>query len=240
MQTATVALALEDFVPVILSSIGFLLLGRMLHDVDHRLGRMALFGWALLTLGGLLKAVEKLIHALMGKQESLIWLDKGLFIWLAAGFVLVATALYFAKRDYFLHKPQSWAWLWPVVILGASVFAMLQTGFPDPNVNTWRFVLLGVMTVANIALIVWLVQWARAYSLNSTGWLFIITIVAVFLLSGLARIPNPSVAVQWIDQLTNTAGQAAFLVASIQLGRAYYTAEAPGLNVSSTKRQLTN
>jgi hypothetical protein len=103
------------------------------------------------------------------------------------------------------------------VVLGLSLVAILFTGFPDLTVNTWRFILLGVMTIGNVVMVVLLIQQARYSNLNNMAWLFLANIVIVFVLSGLARMPDQSIPLQWTEQLLNTFGQGAFAYAAWRL-----------------------
>jgi hypothetical protein len=108
-------------------------------------------------------------------------------------------------------------WLGPSIVLGLSLVAILFTGFPDLTINTWRFILLGVMTIGNVVMVVLLIQQARYNNLNKMAWLFLANIVIVFVLSGLARMPEQSIPLQWTEQLLNTFGQGAFAYAAWKL-----------------------
>lgn len=219
MTEYTVALALEDYIPVILSSIGLFFVSRMVGRVDGRLGQMATIGWLLITIGGLLKATWKLLMALSNTQTDIVWMDKGMFVWMAAGFTLVAFAVWFMSEARGGKRPQR-VWLGPGAVLGLSLAAILFTGFPDPAVNSWRFILLGVMTIGNVVLVVLLIQQARRLGLNKMALLFLVNIVIVFILSGLARIPNQTIPLQWTEQLLNTFAQGAFAFAAWKLSLA--------------------
>jgi hypothetical protein len=217
MQEYTLALALEDFIPVIFSSIGLYFVSRMVANVNARLGQMATIGFILVSIGGFLKATWKLIMALTQTQTNIVWFDKGMFIWMSAGFTLLAFALWFVSEIRSGKRKPNRIWLGPSVVLGLSLAAILFTGFPDPNVNTWRFILLGVMTIGNVVMVVLLIQQARANSQNLLAVLFLVNIVIVFILSGLARIPEQSIPLQWTEQLLNTFAQGAFAYAAWKL-----------------------
>jgi hypothetical protein len=62
-----------------------------------------------------------------------------------------------------------------------------------------------------------LIQQARYHNLNRMAWLFLANIVIVFVLSGLARIPDQSIPLQWTEQLLNTFAQGAFAYAAWKL-----------------------
>jgi hypothetical protein len=225
MEEYTLALALEDFIPVIFSSLGLFFVSRMVDRVDARLGRMAFLGWILITVGGILKATWKLVMALTNAQTNLVWLDKGMFIWMSAGFTLVAFALWYMGEIRSGMKRPGRIWLGPLVVLGLSLIAILFTGFPDLTINTWRFILLGVMTIGNVVMVILLIQRSRRMNLNSLAILFLVNIVIVFILSGLARIPDQTIPLQWTEQLLNTLAQGAFTYAAWKLAQAVEAAK---------------
>lgn len=217
METYTLSLALEDFIPVLFSSIGLYFVSRMVKNVDARLGQMAMIGFILVSVGGFLKAIWKLTMAATNTQVNLAWFDKGMFIWMSAGFTLLAFALWFVSEIRSGQRQPNRIWLGPSAVLGLSLAAILFTGFPDLTVNTWRFILLGVMTIGNVVMIILLIQQARYHNQNKLAWLFLANIVIVFVLSGLARMPEQSIPLQWTEQLLNTFGQGAFAYAAWKL-----------------------
>lgn len=213
MTEYTIGLALEDFLPVIFSSIGLYLVSQIVGRYDSRLHQMAVIGWILVTVGGFLKASWKLTMAITQTRVDIVWMDKGMFLWMAVGFVLLAASIwYFKGREDRPAQPNQ-PWLVPSIILGLTLFAILSTGFPDFEVSTWRFVLLGVMTLANVFMIVLLIQIARRSQHNLAAILLVGSIIVTFALSGMARIPEQTISLQWIEQLLNTAGQGAFAYA---------------------------
>ena len=218
----TLGLALEDFIPVILSSIGLYIIGQMVRRIDARLGQMAQLGWLLVSLGGLLKATWKLVMAVTNAQTNLAWLDKGMFIWMAAGFTLLAFALWYTA-EIMMNEGQMPVprrlWLGPAIVLGLAAVAVLATGFPDLSVNTWRFILLGITTIGNVVTAVLLIQKSRRLGCNLAAILFLVNIIIVFILSGMARIPTQTIPLQWTEQLLNTLSQGAFVYAAWQLAQ---------------------
>jgi hypothetical protein len=218
----TLPLALEDFIPVILSSAGLFIISQMVRRIHAQLGQMAQLGWLLVSLGGLLKAVWKLTMAVTHAQTNLAWLDKGMFIWMAAGFTLLAFALWYTAEIMMNQgqtKAQKRPWLGPAVIMGLTVIAIVATGFPDLTVNTWRFILLGITTISNVVTAVLLIQKSRRLGRNLAAFLFLTNIIIIFVLSGLARIPSQTIALQWTEQLLNTLSQGAFVFAAWQLAQ---------------------
>ena len=210
MTEYTLALALEDFLPVIFSSLGLFWVSRLVGRDTPLLQKMATAGWLLVTIGGLLKATWKLTMALTQARTDIIWMDKGMFLWMAIGFTLLASALWYfdEKEDGRPHPPRPW--LIPSIILALTLVAILATGFPDFTISTWRFILLGVMTLANVLMTILLIQLARRQGLNLAAALLLGSIVIVFILSGMARIPEQTIPLQWTEQLLNTSAQGAF------------------------------
>ncbi|MCP5101197.1 MAG: hypothetical protein GY943_37100, partial [Chloroflexi bacterium] len=111
-------------------------------------------------------------------------------------------------------------WVAPGIIIALILFAIFATGFPDFAINTWRFILLGMMTIGNVTLIVLLIIKARQFGLIGTAVLFTLNIIIAFTMSGLARIPDQTIPLQWTEQLLNSFGQGAFMLAAFQLAKA--------------------
>jgi hypothetical protein len=72
-----------------------------------------------------------------------------------------------------------------------------------------------------------LIQQARRLGLNGIALLFLANIVIVFILSGLARIPDQTIPLQWTEQILNTFAQGAFAYAAWKLAQAIATAPQP-------------
>ncbi|MFD9465402.1 hypothetical protein [Streptomyces sp. NPDC060027] len=86
-----VALALQDFMPVVLTGVGAACLIRPVARAVPRARATAATGTALILAGGLSKAVWKLVVSLDGPDVQPM--NKALFPLLAAGFLLLAHAL---------------------------------------------------------------------------------------------------------------------------------------------------
>ncbi|MCO5186210.1 MAG: hypothetical protein M9965_20005 [Anaerolineae bacterium] len=218
MVTFTMGLALEDFVPVILSSLGLFILARMVDQFGRSAGRMAYLGWALITLGGLFKALWKLIMALSNGQTDVAWMDLGLFLWMGTGFTFMAFAVWHAQRIMRGKKAPKNPWLAPIIIVALNGFGAVVVALTMSPADRWRFVFLGLTTIANVALAVLLI--VQAYRQHQYGvmGLFVLNIVIVFALSGMARIPDQTIPLQWMEQILNTLAQGAFAVAAWRLG----------------------
>jgi len=64
-----------------------------------------------------------------------------------------------------------------------------------------------------------LIRQANQQKLKVAAWLFAFNLIAIFSLSGMARIPEQTITLQWIEEVINVFGQGAFAFAAWQLGR---------------------
>lgn len=204
------ALAVEDALPVLLAFAGLVVLSRVFRKGDRGAGLPALVGAGLVGAAGLGKVSWKVNAALTG--TDLAWLDDLLFWWLALGFALLATVAVSALRGRPLRLARSLAS--GVVVAAAAVFALVLT---DAAGETADAVLLGLLVVATTVFGVTLVRLALRTGDRPAAWLFGINLAVTFVLAGLARIEDQTLALQWTEQLVNTASQAAFLVAAWRL-----------------------
>lgn len=219
MHNYSVAVALFDYLPVLLSGLGLFWLARGVAARHRRLASVA-FGAALLVpFGGLCKATWKLLVAL--GQPPLNWLENLLFIAMAPGFAAISFSLFHAVRAWQRNTapqqadyPAGRLLLWLALpLLGGLIIALLA-----PLPRAWFFWLLGATTVANAALIVHAVGASYWSGLRWPAALFIYNFVATLMLSGLSRLP-PGEATAWIQEGVNFSAQGALALAAWQLGR---------------------
>lgn len=213
----TIPLALQDFMPVALASAGLFFLAAMIARADRRAGRIALLGAWLIMLGGGLKAAWKLNMAMTGNDVA--WMSNSLFVLLAPGFTLMASALWSA-HSRMRGRPLDFDITLMALGMVAVILAVaLVLGLLLPVSSAWKFVLLGVTTVANVVLSVLCIVQAFRMGQRNVAILFILNVVAVLVLQGLARIPEQTIPLQWTEQLINTFSSAAFALAAWKLGR---------------------
>lgn len=214
----TLGLALEDYVPVILSSIGMWLLSQMIAQVNKEIGQLALVGWLLISLGGLSKATWKLIMSLSNGTQDIVMLDNLLFILLGPGFVFMTYALWCAYRIV-TEKSRPGVWVVPVGITAVFTLPALFTAFTQPDSRIWFFILLAMTTLGNLGLGILLIRQSLFLKRPWIAVLFGINLVTIFMLSGMARIPDQTIPLQWTEQIVNTLSQGAFAFASWQLAK---------------------
>ncbi|MEV0248664.1 hypothetical protein AB0H76_18835 [Nocardia sp. NPDC050712] len=193
-----VSLAVEDFVPVLLTTGGVVLLRRLVAP-----------GWGvavaavLIGLGGGTKATAKLVAALGG--PDLPWLRSLLFPLLTLGFGLLCLELARLRAG---TVPAWLGYLVPGLTVVCAVSAVLARDPLPMLVSTTVFA-----TLTGI----WLITLARARGDTVAAALFGLQLLGFFVLGPLAARPDQTVTLQWIEQLSNTAAQAAFLIAAWRL-----------------------
>ncbi len=210
MQTKDVIdlpLALQDYVPIVFFAIGLYFLAKMISQKSTNCGNLALVGGFLITLGGVLKATWKLIQALGGEDKPI--LNNSLFVLLSAGFICVAWALWKSHRR---NEAMTDNLVWGVpIFLVATVWAIAgYLGIFTGN-RAWFFVLLGITTFANLALLLQLIYRASKAKLWFATMLFIINLIVILSLS---RSADQTVTAQWFKQINTTLAQGSFAFAS--------------------------
>jgi hypothetical protein len=213
MVTADLSLALEDFVPVVLSAIALWVLARTSMELDRRCGGYVGAGLLLIAGGGLTKPVYKLLVAVSDGSVDVAALDDLLFWFLAPGFLLLTAGLRGAARTDGGGEPEvGRAALWAaggVVLLAAVLVAF--------GSDSWFWVLLVVVTVGNVAAVVVLARWARARGDRVAVALFVTSLLLALGLAWAAASLEQTIPAQWGEQLLSTASQALLLWGSLRL-----------------------
>ncbi|MFV9505781.1 MAG: hypothetical protein AB4911_14595 [Oscillochloridaceae bacterium umkhey_bin13] len=209
----TIPLALQDYMTVIFSALGLVLLTRMINSIDRDLGRMALIGMILIVTGGVFKATGKLVIAAGG--PTLDWLYHGLFPLIAPGFTIFVWSLYQVRRHFRDEASLKRPWLVPLVLIalfGAGSIALGAAGGP------WRVVLIMQATLANIFMLIMLAVAAWRRDMRGTAVLFMLTLTVVLVMSQMAQIPFSNIGMVWFAQISQTIAQALFVIAAWQYG----------------------
>ena len=198
------ALALEDFVPVLLAGAGTVVLGQYAGRVLPAVRVPALLAGALVFLGGLAKATWKLLVAAEPCRNYPV-LENMLFPCLAFGFAGIACALVGVWR----RQQAPW---WPFLVLPVlGGAASIAVG------DTWPLLIvaaIGAVLVGVLAIRLSLRDGDRLGAL-----LFVVYIVGTLVLPPLAGRPHQSESLQWGEQTTNTIVQLAFLLGALRLLR---------------------
>lgn len=213
-MTPTIALAIEDFVPVLLTLVALSWLSRIVYRLHRPSGYVAGLGALLVVSGGLLKAVGKLAWALAGAPTG--WLEDSLFLLMAPGFACLAWAIWSAQRRLRGEQPPRFIWPVPLAILlftgGGAVY---MNGMGAERI--WFLVLLTMVVVMSALTLILLSRHAWHYRQKRTAFLFLLYLAFILVLNGLARTPSPTVSVEWTKQLLNTAATIILTIAAWRL-----------------------
>ena len=195
-ETYTLGLALFDFVPNLLFLSGAYFLVKLANLISGKgTGRIMATGTVLIFLGGILKASWKLLYTL--KIADIQLFNQALFILQAPGFVLM-----------FL-----------------SVFRFTKIRVPKssemPLIAFWKIPLLAITTLSSLGSygILTFLSFQRGKII--AAWCFILTIVIVLGMSGMASGVNQTIGMQWVEEVVNSFGQLMFATGSWVLSRSY-------------------
>lgn len=215
-MTPTLALALQDFVPVFLTLLALIWITRIIFVMNHQSGLVGIIGSVLVILGGLLKAISKLLWVTSG--DLILWMENSLFVLMAPGFALLAWALWTGQKVIFRGVETRYVFQVPIVFVLLVGGGTANLSFNNEG-RAWFFVLLSLVVIMSSIMLILLSRHAWNYNLKSTAYLFWVYLVLTFVLNGMARTPSPTIGVEWTKQLLNTAGAAILTIASWQLWR---------------------
>ncbi len=210
----SLALALEDYLPVIFSIIGVSLIARAIWRLDRGLGAMAFVGVGLMAVGGVLKATWKLLMALNGADIPLF--SQALFPMIAPGFTLITVAVYSYTRQLRGKAGLRWPWLAPLIIIGlfGGGSALIAA-----NGGPWRVPLIMLATIANVTLLLLLAVGAWKRNMRPLAVVFVVVLLVIIGMSQMATNVPQTIAMQWFEQIAQTLAQLAFCLGVWQLTR---------------------
>jgi hypothetical protein len=212
----SVALALEDFVPVVLTAIGLSFVVTMLRRIHPASGSWAALGTTLIVTGGLCRASWKLLAALGGPDVTILFL--ALYPLLAVGYLLLAMALWGASQARSGRRARLHPAVPAIIALAVLVPATLALAPGGGRILPllWLFTATGGSIVTSLLL----ARWARGLGRPGIAALFLVSLAVTLGLNGLARAEVQSEPLQWAEQLLNTLNQGLFMLAALRLERA--------------------
>jgi len=204
----SLGLALEDFVPSVLSLFAFLIVARMVRSMDEASGRWALAGGLLVVAGGLSRATWKLALSTTGADLEPLYL--ALFPALAFGYPTLATATWRAARVAGGGRARI-----PAALPGAVavlVLVPLTAVLWSPESRLVPLLWLVAGTIGSAALSLVLARWALQAGRPRLAALLLLNLAITVILNGVARSAQGAEAIQWVQQGINTANQLLFLL----------------------------
>lgn len=210
IEDVSLALAIQDYMPIILSAVGLFFLARLCGRADPRLGDLAFTGMIVITIGGLSKATWKVIAATM--TQDVVLLERMLFGLMAPGFIFVALAFLAATGvERARHPARVTSRMAVALLVLAFGFGLSQSG-----VMGIEMFLLALTVIASTTVYVRAIQVARARDLPAAAALFTFALLAALSLGAIGSL-DQTIALQWTEQLVNTAALAAFARAAYLL-----------------------
>ena len=213
MAEFTLSLALVDFLPVLCTAIGLIYIIRLISSVLPAQGRIAFIGGLLVIAGGVFRAIWKLLMALSSGALDVNWMENSLFIFMTPGYVMFAWSIWQLSRS--LHRKRAFhAWMMPSILIVLVMGISYSLSIALPASLAWKRILLSVTVLANVLSGILLIRLAFRKNLVQAGWLFIVNLIGVLVLNGLARLPDQPVRIHWIAEGINLVAWLAFAVAA--------------------------
>ena len=212
MERYTLGLALFDYLPVIAAAIGLYLVCRYCAMLGQQRGAWIVLVPLVAVAGGFMKATWKLIVVVTG--VNIQWMSDQLFFLIASGYVLMASLVVLSLRAHArgAQLSESW-WRMPLAVAAVVVITALVLANTSES-RTWAFLLLGVMSLANLVFSIRLI----AHSVGQRKWLatlgFSLNLVLAYVLVGLARIPEQTLELQWAEEILNFISTSALALAA--------------------------
>lgn len=192
----TLGLALLDFVPITAFLVGGYFLVRIVMLARGRpCGRMMMAGTLLVFAGGFLKASWKLLYTL--EMADITWMSEAQFVLLAPGFFAMLVA---------------------VILLSRSLKAE-KTGGMLAAIAAWKIPFLAVMTLCSLGAHGILTYISFQKKARLAGALFIVAVLCMLGMSGMASGSTQTITTQWIEEGINAFGQISFALGSYLLYR---------------------
>lgn len=205
----SLSLALVDFLPVLFAGLGFMYLIRLVSFILPAQGRIAFLGSSLVLAGGFLKALWKLLMAFSGSVVNIVWMENGLFVLMAPGYIFLAWSIWQTARSV-QGKSVYNAWILPTAIITVMFLVSYFLFLANPLSPSWERILLSMMVLATAVTGILLILFAFRLKLYLAAGLFLINLLTIFMLNGMARMAVQSISLQWIEEAINAVCWLAF------------------------------
>lgn len=214
LQTYSLALAVENLLPLALLAFALFSVARILKRKSEVVGELSTVGCFLIVLGNLLNAAGKFLNAASGGEST--WLKHSLLFLSAPGFVCLAWALWRGLQQDVKELTAGKVWLFPL-FFDAGLLALTAAVKMVKGGQAWLHLLLTVTTVASIGVFLQLANQALRRQSQWTAILFVLSLGMSLALT-LRGSDNTAVG-EWAQQISNTISYAVFAFATSKLAR---------------------
>ncbi len=214
MYNYSLSLALFDYVPIVLSALGWYWLWRWAGLKSPQNTRLLAIGGALVVCGGLSKASWKLIIAISG--ESVDQLNHNLFLLMTPGFALLFVGVWRTSAQLFIPPLRDKLLL---ISLLLTLACPLSAAMLSDHPRGWFLALVALTTIFNTAMIIRISRYSWKRKQRLIASLFLLNLLTTFVLSGLARSGDQSESIQWLEEFINAGAQGFLALAAYQLTR---------------------
>lgn len=219
MKAIAVALAVLDFAPVFFLSLGLFFLAQLVDRLDTRCRRMALSGFALVTMGGLARAASNLAVAFSGAEIPL--LATSLYVFAAPGFTLMAGALIRGRATSLGRSIRRDPWLLPTALSWVGLLVAFYLHARTDGHGDWSRVLLALALISSAATCVVTAALGWMRQLHMAAALLVFNVVATATFVAVRMLAPQNLLVQLFSEILNLSGEAAFAFACWRVAAEY-------------------
>jgi hypothetical protein len=202
----TTSLILIEYLTVILSGIGLLLVAKIVYRGSNSAGQTAMFGALLIIIGGLCNATSQLLGTLNNSEydllSELLWLLKG------PGYTLVFAAVLQWSLHASHKAPKALPVLMAVIVLSSAI------GLDDSNPENLLsfFILLAATVVFFSGVIIIFIGHGIREKLYFSASLLILSLCMNLVTPLLIQNLNLLANIPWLTTVINTAAQLSFAI----------------------------
>lgn len=218
MENYTLGLALFDYLPVIAAGFGLYLICKYCASLTDYTSRWIVAIPAIALTGGVLKASWKLTYALNGVDYR--WMSEQLFFFLTASYLLMATLVLTSMKAGHKGELLNKNWWYSPAVIAVIVLVTAQYLKLNTDSRLWSVMLLAALSLANLTMLLALI----GHSIRKRNWYasaaFAMNLVLSYVLVALARIPEQTAELQWIEEFFNLGNNSMLAVGAWLLIRA--------------------
>jgi hypothetical protein len=201
MENYTLGLALFDYLPVIAAGFGLYLICGYCASLANYEGHWIVVIPAIALTGGVLKASWKLIYALNGVDHR--WMSEQLFFFLAASYLLMGAFVLGSIRAGSKNTDLNKNWWYSPTLIAVIVLVTAQYLKLNTDGRTWSTMLLATLSLANLVMLLTLIVHCVKKRNWYAGGAFVTNLVLSYVLVVLARIPEQTADLQWLEEFLN-------------------------------------